>query len=160
MRDGRENTGRAWFSARTVLCLGKISTHSKLQCLHPFLTGFTRLSLRRKSLSVCVCVCAFSLRCVSDIMVFLSDVSQTLNFYVTLTVIFKFKGLCSLQAHKRKTYHNTWSNHFVKNIINLNTDRIFNVNLSDFVCFCFSHQALQQWCQRAEDISNSEYTGC
>lgn len=60
MRDGRENSGKAWFSARTVLCLGKISSHSKLQCLDPFLTNrFYKKELEeKKTFYVCVCVCA------------------------------------------------------------------------------------------------------
>lgn len=62
MRDGRENAGKAWFSTRTVLCLGKISTQSKLQCLDPFLTNrFCKKRLGEKKTS---CVCEYLSLCV------------------------------------------------------------------------------------------------
>lgn len=77
MRDGRENSGKAWFSARTVLCLGKISSHSKLQCLDPFLTNrFYKKELEEKK-TLCVCARArvCSRCCVLDVTVFF-DVSE------------------------------------------------------------------------------------
>lgn len=85
MRDGRENVGKAWFSARTVLCLGKISTHSKApvsrsisnkQVLQERARG-ERLFLY-VNIFVCVCVCAAT-AVFQTSLYFLFDVSETSN---------------------------------------------------------------------------------
>lgn len=62
MRNGRENIGKAWFAARTVLCLGKIPTHWKLRCVDPFLANrFYKKKIETFSACVrthvCACLC-------------------------------------------------------------------------------------------------------
>lgn len=58
MKAGRENASKAWFSARTVLCLGKISSHSQLQCLDPFLANrFCKKRAQGDRETFCGCEC-------------------------------------------------------------------------------------------------------
>lgn len=113
MRNGRENIGKAWFAARTVLCLGKIPTHWKLRCVDPFLANrFYKKKIKRLSLRVCARMCVRAFVLILRIVT-ITDIEKPLYWLIL-----------------------TWT------VVN----------------FCpFYPQVLQQWCQRAEDIFNSEH---
>lgn len=66
MRDGRENAGEAWFSARTVLCLGKISSLLKAPVSRSISNKQVLQERARgeRDFFVCVCVCEYLSVCV------------------------------------------------------------------------------------------------
>lgn len=112
MRDGRENAGKAWFSARTVLCLGKISTHSKLQCLDPFLTNrFCKKGLGEKE-TFCVCeylpVCAQPQLCFRRHCTFYLMCLKTKPWYCNfdIQVVLGASSPSGSQKENFQNYHN------------------------------------------------------
>ncbi len=158
MRDGRENAGKAWFSARTVLCLGKIYSHSKLQCLDPFLTNrFCKKGLREKEtfcvceyLSVCVCVCVcvqpqlcFRRHCIFCLMCLKTPNTKLCNCNFDTQVVLGTSSPSGSQKENVQHYHITAYNLTIllsyksKHAFIPVTQIVFLTWTTVIFCFCF-----------------------